>query len=119
MGELIKIDFKKPHAKSSARHQRRERSRLTSIAAARDGSKKAQGATFHIDRAELDTILMEANLIKSVSGRNATAEQIASNRDLDVDDVKYALALIKVECDEALGAMHRIVGYWLQPYPDY
>jgi len=110
MGEIIRIDFRKSHdAVRRAMRRHDPKGRLRSIAAARGNKRSRKGVVNTIERSEIDTIAMESTMIRSVSGRHATAEQISTNLHLDLGDVRFALALIEVEALQTIGPMHAIL----------
>jgi hypothetical protein len=110
MGELIQIEFRP----LPADHRKRRggpvvRGRLRSIAQARTTRATDGPVEYLISRAELDTVRLECALIKSVSGRRASAEQVANNLALDLDDVVYAMHLLAIEAHSILGPLHTLL----------
>lgn len=110
MGEIIRVDFRKSPEIVRRKHRRIvARGRLRSIAAARSNTRSRNGVENRIERSELDTIAMEASLVRCVSGRPATPKQIAENLHLDLGDVKFAVALLEVEALQTLGPLHALM----------
>ncbi len=123
MGEIIRIDFRKSHDAVRRSLRRREpKGRLRSIAAARSNKRSRKGVMNVIERSEIDTIAMEAMMIRSVSGRHATAEQISTNLHLDLGDVRFAMGLIEIQAMETIGPLHSILDpsliYEAEPFFD-